>query len=80
MFEKIARVMRRALEHQVFKEMGKASLVTFFIFGTDVVPKIYRHDRQLWLAAADDIEAVAERRFRESEIRRGGRSRSSAGI
>jgi hypothetical protein len=57
----------------VFEEVRESSLVTLLIFGTHVVPKVYRDDRQSWLAAADHIEAVAQRRLRELEICQGRR-------
>jgi hypothetical protein len=63
MSEKISGVMRGALEHEVFEEVGKTALVTLFILGTHVVPKIYGDNRQLWLVPEYDIDAVAERRF-----------------
>ena len=49
MFEEVTRVMLGALEHQVFDEVRESSLVSFFVFGTDVIPKIYSHDRELRL-------------------------------
>ena len=59
MLEEITRVMGGALEHQVFEEVGEAALVPFFVLGTDVIPEVYRHDRELALAADDDVETVA---------------------
>ena len=47
MFEEITRVVLRALEHQVLEQVGEAALVSFFVLGTDVIPEIYGHDREV---------------------------------
>ena len=61
--EKVARIVLRALEHQVLEQVGEPALVPLLVFGTDVIPKIHSHDRQLRLTAEDDVEAVGERVF-----------------
>jgi hypothetical protein len=38
--------MLAAREHEVFEEMGKAGLPELFIFGTDMIPDIDRHNRR----------------------------------
>jgi hypothetical protein len=70
-FEKVAGVMGRALEHEVFEEVSKAALVSFFVFGTDVIPEVYRHDRQLRLSTDDDIQAVIQGGFRKRKVGEG---------
>ena len=75
MFKKIARVMCGALKHEVLEEVGETSLVALFIFGTYVIPEVYRHDRQLGLMTDDDVEAVAQGRLGEPKAsRRSSRS------
>ena len=67
MLEEITRVVFGPFEHQVLEEVGEASLVPFFILGTNVIPKVYGHEREFRLAADDDVEAVVQGRLGESK-------------
>jgi hypothetical protein len=42
----------------VFEEVRETSLVSHFILGTNVIPKVYRHEWELSLVTDDDVEAV----------------------
>ncbi len=63
----------RAVEHQVFEEVGKAGLARLFIFRPDVIPHIDGHDGGLVVFVHDEGEAVVEDEFFVGDVRKGRR-------
>jgi hypothetical protein len=77
--KKITGVVFGALEHEMFEEVGESPLGTLLILGTDVIPEVYCDQRDLGLAADDDVESIGEGRFGKVEaIEGGGISHGSA--
>jgi hypothetical protein len=52
-----------ALEHEVLEEVREAGATRPLVLGSDVIPKVYRHDRYVAVLMDDDIQAVGERAF-----------------
>ena len=55
-----ARILGRALEHQVFEEMRDARLALFFVRGADAIPDHVRDHRRAAVGDHDHLESVAE--------------------
>jgi hypothetical protein len=49
-----------ALEHHVFKKVGKAGAAYLFVLGTDMVPDVDRHQRYRVVLMQDDIKPVGK--------------------
>ena len=52
-----------ALEHEVLEEVREAGATRPLVLGSDVVPEVHRHDRDVAILMDDDIQAVGERAF-----------------
>jgi hypothetical protein len=65
-------ILLRALEHQMFEEMGEARLARRLIGGADLVPDHVGHDRRATIGNDHDLEPV-----REGEV---GDLRADAGM
>ena len=59
--EVAGRMVRRALEHQVFEEVGKAGAPGLLVPRADVVPHAHGRHRDVAVFVHDDVEAVRER-------------------
>ena len=53
----------RAVEHQVFEQVGKAGLALGFVLGADIVPHSYVDDRRLAVFVNQHGQAVCELEF-----------------
>ena len=42
-------------------------MAAFLVLGTHVIPQVYGHDRELWLVAYDDVEAILQGRLGKSQ-------------
>ena len=67
--EEVAGIMFGAFEHQVLEQMREPPLVALLVLGTDVIPEVHRHDRQVPGTADDDVEAVGKGGLGETEVR-----------
>ena len=56
--EAAGRILLRALEHQMFEEMGEARLARRLIGGADLVPDHVGHDRRAMIGNDHDLEPV----------------------
>ncbi len=52
----------------MFEQVGNAALISLFIFGTHMVPKVYGHKRQLGLMSYNDVKSVGESDFVNSKF------------
>ena len=80
--ELVARMLRRALEHQMLEEMRDAGLAGRLVGRADLVPDHVGHDRRAVIGDDDDLHAVAERELhgvRRHPRNLGGGGRSGAG-
>ena len=68
--EEVARVVLRALEHQVLEQVGEPALAPLLVLRADVIPEVHGDERQVPLAADDHVEAVGERGLGEAEVGR----------
>ena len=66
--EEVARVVLRALEHQVLEQVGEPALPAFLVLGADVIPQIHRDQGQPVLAADDDFKSIGQLGFGEVEL------------
>src|SRR5882724_2683200 len=58
-------------EHKVFEKVRKAGFAGFFVFGTDVVPRIYSDDGRFVIFVNQDSEPVGEDKLGIENIRNG---------
>ena len=58
--KELARIVLRAVEHEMFKKMGEPGLARLLILRADVVPNVHRHDRGLAVLMDDQGQAVVE--------------------
>src|SRR5262249_55724748 len=83
MLKEIAGIMLGPLEHQVLEEVREAALVALLVLGTHVIPKVYCHQRNLFLVANNHIEAVLQGDLGETDPVQGAgvdHERESAGM
>ena len=59
------RILRRALEHQVFEEMREAGFARRLVGGADPIPDHVGDDRRAVVGDDHDFEAVGEREMRD---------------
>ena len=68
-------VVLRALEHQVFEEVGETGPARLLVLRPDVVPDVDRDDRAVAVLVDEDVESVVERPAAERDLHRSRRRR-----
>ena len=66
-FEVAPVMVFRALEHHVFEEVGEPGPAHLFVLGAHVVPDVHRHQGDGVVFMEDDVHAVGEPVFFESD-------------
>ncbi len=61
-------VMLRALEHQVFEEVGEPGASGDFVLGSDVIPDVDRDNGKGVILVNQDVEAIGQRVLAERNV------------
>ena len=61
-------MVRRALEHHVFEQMGETGTARLLVLAAHVVPHVHRRHRNVVILVEDDLQPVVQVVFLELEF------------